>query len=111
DGEDNPIVHAFNRNFPERNDGSAQTLAFIAVPETTVAYALAGTLDVNPLVDALDGIRLDEPVGDELPAKGFTEGADGFLAPPVDTSTVDVVIRAGSDRLQRLEPFPAWDGQ
>src|SRR5207248_527346 len=28
-----------------------------------------------------------------------------------DFTGVEVVIRADSDRLQRLDPFPAWDGQ
>ncbi len=110
DGERNSIITSFNRNFPKRNDGNAQTLAFIGSPETTVAYALAGTLDFNPVTDAVDGIHLDEPTGDELPTKGFAESVSGFLAPPADGSSVEVVIRSDSARLQRLEPFPAWDG-
>src|SRR5205823_4289931 len=97
--------------FPKRNDGNAQTLAFIGSPEITVAYALAGTLDFNPLADPIDGVRLDEPTGEELPGAGFAEDTTGFLAPPEEPSTVDVVIRADSDRLQRLEPFPPWDGE
>jgi aconitate hydratase len=110
-GELNSIITSFNRNFPKRNDGNAETLAFIGSPETTVAYALAGTLEFNPLTDALDGIRLDEPVGEELPAEGFAEDLRGFVAPPEDRSAVEVVIRPDSERLQRLEPFPPWDGE
>jgi aconitate hydratase len=109
-GESNSIITSFNRNFPKRNDGNAETLAFIGSPETTVAYALAGTLEFNPLSDAVDGVRLDEPAGEELPPDGFAPGLSGFLAPPDDRGTVEVVIRADSERLQRLEPFPAWDG-
>jgi aconitate hydratase len=111
DGEVNSIITSFNRNFPRRNDGNAQTLAFIASPETTVAYALAGTLDFNPMTDPLDGAALAEPVGDELPAKGFARDISGFLAPPADGQSVEVVIRPDSARLQRLEPFPRWDGR
>jgi aconitate hydratase len=111
DGERNSIITSFNRNFPKRNDGNAQTLAFIGSPETTVAYALAGTLDFNPLADPIDGIRLDEPSGDELPTAGFAEDTAGFVPPLEDGSAVEVVIRPGSDRLQRLEPFPPWDGR
>ena len=111
EGERNSIITSFNRNFPKRNDGNAQTLAFIGSPETTVAYALAGTLDFNPVTDAVDGIHLDEPTGDELPEKGFADSVSGFLAPPADGSSVEVVIRADSNRLQRLEPFPPWDGE
>ena len=110
DGERNSIITSFNRNFPKRNDGNAQTLAFIGSPETTVAYALAGTLDFNPVTGAVDGIRLDEPTGDELPEMGFADSVSGFVAPPADGTAVEVVIRPDSNRLQVLDPFPAWDG-
>jgi len=111
DGEVNSIITSFNRNFPKRNDGNAQTLAFIASPETTVAYALAGTLDFNPVTDAIDGVHLGEPVGDELPTSGFAHSVSGYLAPgPAGGEQAEVVIRADSARLQRLEPFAAWDG-
>jgi aconitate hydratase len=89
----------------------ASTLAFVTSPETVMAYALAGTLDFNPLTDPVDGVVLEAPVGDELPDKGFEPGDEGFLAPPEDGSAVHVVVRPDSDRLQLLEPFPAWDGQ
>jgi len=109
DGEANSIITSFNRNFPKRNDGNAQTLAFIASPETTVAYALAGTLDFNPVTDAIDGVRLAEPEGEELPEHGFADSVSGYVAPATGTQP-DVIIRPDSSRLQRLEPFPAWDG-
>jgi aconitate hydratase len=106
----NTIVNSYNRNFPKRNDGSANTLSFVASPETVVAYALAGTLDFDPVTDDLDGQRLDPPVGEELPARGFDAGDSGFEAPPTDGSAVEVAVDPESDRLQLLEPFPAWDG-
>jgi aconitate hydratase len=114
-GDRNSIVTSFNRNFPKRNDGNAETLAFIGSPETVVAMALAGRLDFDPTRDTLVGadgeeVRLPEPVGIELPDGGFTQGEEGFVA-PADTADVDVVIEPTSDRLQRLEPFPAWDGE
>ena len=105
-GENNSIITSFNRNFPKRNDGNVETLAFIASPETTVAYALAGTLDFNPLTDEIAGTRLDEPEGRELPPGGYAAGDAGFIAPPADGSRVEVVIGTASSRLQRLEPFP-----
>ncbi|MGH9225923.1 MAG: aconitate hydratase [Acidimicrobiales bacterium] len=111
EGEVNSIITSFNRNFPRRNDGNAQTLAFIASPETTVAYALAGTLAFNPLTDQVDGLQLDEPAGEELPADGFAADVSGFLAPPADGPAVEVVIRPDSQRLQRLDPFPRWHGE
>ncbi|MDQ1438632.1 MAG: aconitate hydratase [Acidimicrobiaceae bacterium] len=111
EGVPNVIVTSYNRNFPKRNDGLASTLAFVTSPETVMAYALAGTLDFNPLTDSVDGVRLDPPVGEELPARGFESGEAGFIAPPPSGEGVDVVVRPDSDRLQLLEPFPAWDGR
>jgi aconitate hydratase len=115
EGETNSIVTSFNRNFPKRNDGNAETLAFIGSPETVIAMALKGRLDFDPSSDTLtaaDGseVSLPEPVGEELPDGGFTRGAEGFV-PPADTTDVEVVIDDDSERLQRLTPFPAWDGE
>ena len=115
-GQVNSILSSYNRNFPKRNDGNAATLSFIGSPETVVAYALAGTLDFNPLTDPVNGggegagVGLEAPSGEELPARGFEPGEGGFLAPPPDGSNVEVVVRPDSERLQLLEPFPPWDG-
>ncbi|MBV8162125.1 MAG: aconitate hydratase, partial [Acidimicrobiia bacterium] len=111
EGDVNVIVNSYNRNFPKRNDGLASTLAFVTSPETVMAYALAGTLDFNPLSDEIDGVRLHEPVGETLPQRGFEAGTEGFVAPPEDGSDVEVDVDPSSERLQLLEPFPAWDGQ
>jgi aconitate hydratase len=102
----NVIVTSYNRNFPKRNDGSANTLCFVTSPETVMAYALTGTLDGDPIAD----LGLDEPIGEELPSKGFESGEEGFLSPPPDGTGVDVAVDPASDRLQLLEPFDAWDG-
>ena len=75
-----------------------------------IAYALAGTLDFNPLTDSIDGVQLDPPVGEDLPALGFDPGESGFLAAPDDRSGIDIAVSPTSDRLQLLQPFPAWDG-
>ncbi|NBO68116.1 MAG: aconitate hydratase, partial [Actinobacteria bacterium] len=47
----NTIVSSFNRNFPKRNDGSANTLSFVTSPDTVIALALAGRLDFDPTTD------------------------------------------------------------
>ncbi|MEY2468485.1 MAG: aconitate hydratase, partial [Actinomycetota bacterium] len=107
----NVIVTSYNRNFPKRNDGSANTLCFVTSPETVMAFALHGNLDVDPRNDLIQGIKLDDPVGQELPSAGFEAGDDGFIAPPADGSSIDVVVDPLSDRLQLLEPFAAWDGK
>jgi aconitate hydratase len=112
----NTIVNSFNRNFPKRNDGSANTLSFVTSPDTVIALALAGRLDFDPTADTItndDGVavRLDPPVGQVLPERGYDPGQNTFTAPPADGSSVEVIVDPTSDRLQLLEPFPAWDGQ
>ncbi len=114
-GDVNTIVSSFNRNFPARNDGNPSTLSFIGSPETVTAMALTGRLDVDfvrePVI-ADDGtaVQLVAPVADELPAKGFDPGESGFVAPAADPSTVEIVVKPDSERLELLHPFAAWDG-
>jgi aconitate hydratase len=115
-GQPNTIVNSYNRNFPKRNDGSANTLSFVTSPDVVVALALAGSLDFDPVHDTLradDGseVRLEPPTGEQLPARGFDPGESGFLAPPADGSTVEVQVAPDSERLQLLQPFAPWDGQ
>ena len=114
-GEQNTIITSFNRNFPARNDGNAQTLSFIGSPELVVATAFSGQLGFDPRRDSIavngGAFRFEPPSGEELPPRGFTRGDEGYVAPPADGSQVDVSLAADSERLQRLEPFPAWDGQ
>jgi aconitate hydratase len=107
----NTIVNSYNRNFPKRNDGNANTKAFVTSPDMVIAYALAGTLDFNPLTDSIDGVKLEAPVGEDLPALGFDPGESGFLAAPDDRSGIAIAVSPTSDRLQLLQPFPAWDGK
>ena len=111
----NSIVNSFNRNFPKRNDGSANTLSFVTSPDTVIALALAGRLDFDPTTDTITNdegveVRLDPPVGEVLPANGYDPGEDTFVAPPADGSGISVAVSPTSDRLQLLEPFTPWDG-
>lgn len=111
----NSIVTSFNRNFAARNDGNPATHAFVASPELTTAMTLAGRITFNPLTDTLtnergESVRLDAPEGLELPDKGFSVDDPGYQAPATDGSSITVAIAPDSARLQRLEPFAAWDG-
>jgi aconitate hydratase len=106
----NTIVNSYNRNFPKRNDGNANTKSFVTSPDMVIAYALSGTLEFNPLTDEIDGVKLDPPVGEDLPSQGFDPGESGFLAPPEDGTDVEVVVDPASERLQLLAPFEPWDG-
>src|SRR5690606_13043923 len=111
----NTIITSFNRNFAKRNDGLASTHAFVASPEIVTALAIAGKLSFNPLKDKLinekgEEVMLKEPVGYELPPKGFSVEDAGYQAPAEDGSNVQVIVSPESDRLQLLHPFPAWEG-
>ena len=105
----NTIVTSFNRNFAKRADGNPNTHAFIVSPEMAMAFAFAGRLDFDPRTDAIDGIFLEEPRGDELPKGGFAPCENGYVAPK--PGSPDPVIRPDSKRLQRLRPFLPWDGK
>ena len=113
--EKNTIIHSFNRNFQARQDGNPNTYAFVASPEIVTALAIAGDLGFNPLTDTLvneagEAVKLDAPVGNELPTKGFDVEDAGFIAPAVDGSQVQVNVAPESGRLQLLAPFTAWEG-
>ncbi len=109
-GDRNTIVSSFNRNFPRRNDGNAETLSFIGSPETVVGDGAdrpaRRRLRARAHRRRRPQVRLEPPVADELPAKGFDPGESGFLPPADDASTVEVVVAPDSERLELLEPFP-----
>lgn len=114
--EKNSIVHSFNRNFAKRADGNPNTHAFVASPEMVAAVAISGRLDFNPITDTLtnangEQVKLSEPKGSELPAKGFAVEDNGYQAPAEDGSSVKVEVNPSSDRLQLLAPFNPWDGK
>ena len=110
----NSIVTSFNRNFAKRADGNPNTHAFVASPALTLAMTIAGDLCFNPLTDTLktaDGreVKLKEPEGTDFPPKGFDVKDNGYVAPT--GKDAEVVINPGSNRLQVLKPFAAWDGK
>lgn len=115
--EPNTIVTSYNRNFPRRNDGSPTTMNFIGSPEIVTALALGGRLSFNPLTDTLEGadgkpFRLEPPKpAPEVPEKNFDRGRALYIAPPEDGSAIELAIDPKSERLQRLEAWPAWDGK
>ena len=114
--EKNSIITSFNRNFAKRNDGNPNTYAFVASPEIVTALVLAGDLTFNPMTDLLkndqgDMVKLSEPVGIEMPERGFEVQDNGYQAPALDGSHIQVVVSSHSDRLQLLTPFKPWDGE
>src|SRR5881296_3802920 len=114
--ETNTIVSSFNRNFPGRNDGSAATLSFLTSPEIVTALVFAGSLEFDPVHGTIEGpdgkaFRFTPPESEELPAKGFARGEEGFEAPASDGDAVQVMVSPTSERIQLLQPFPRWDGK
>jgi aconitate hydratase A / 2-methylisocitrate dehydratase len=113
----NTIVTSYNRNFPRRNDGAPTTMNFIGSPEIVTALAVAGRLSFNPLTDSLTGadgkkFKLEPPkTAPEVPAKRFDHGRPAYVAPPEDGSAISLKVDPKSERLQLMEPWPAWDGR
>ncbi|MBI4374035.1 MAG: aconitate hydratase [Deltaproteobacteria bacterium] len=115
-GDPNSILTSYNRNFPRRNDGNPGTHTFIGSPEIVVAMSLVGTLSFDPLHDPLPTpgekkIRLRPPRRAEaLPKNGFIFSKAGYEPPAEEGHKIQVAIDPESDRLQKLTPFPAWNG-
>jgi aconitate hydratase len=113
----NTIVTSYNRNFPARNDGERTTMNFIASPEIVTALGLAGRLSFNPLTDTLVGadgkpFKLEPPkTAPEVPARNFDRGHASYVAPPADGRAITLSVSPQSERLQIMEPWPAWDGK
>mgnify|MGYP006290548903 CR=1 FL=1 len=113
--EKNSIMTSFNRNFAKRNDGNPNTHGFVASPEVVTAYAIAGSLAFNPIKDKLinekgEKILLEEPRGIEMPARGYAVDDNGYQEPAENGSSIDVIVKPDSERLQLLSPFSEWDG-
>ena len=114
EGESNSIVSSYNRNFPARNDGNAETLSFIGSPESVIGLALGGSLDFDFLTETLtndkgEKVKLTPPVADELPSEGFAQTLEGFIQPSNSNEEVEVIIDPNSTRLQILEPFQEFN--
>ncbi len=114
--EKNSIITSFNRNFAKRNDGNPNTHSFVASPELVTAMAISGDMTFNPLTDTLENekgeaVKLDEPMGIEMPPQGFAVEDNGYHAPAADGSEVEVKVAKDSERLELLEPFSGWDGE
>jgi aconitate hydratase len=113
---ENSIMTSFNRNFAKRTDGNPKTHGFVASPEIVTAFAIAGTLDFNPVTDFLvneagEKVMLDIPHGDDLPARGFAVEDAGLIPPSKEFRHLEVTVDPSSDRLQLLEPFQPWNGK
>ena len=113
----NTIVTSYNRNFPKRNDGSANTLAFVTSPETVVALALPA-----PSTSTRSPDTLTNEAGEQVrtararrrsscPSWASPRARTPSSHRPRTARAVEVKVSPTSDRLQLLEPFAAWDGE
>lgn len=115
-GEANSIITSYNRNFTGRNDANPATHAFVASPDIVTAMAFAGSLNFNPVTDSLIGadgkpFKFTDPVSKDLPPRGYDAGVDTYQPPPKNKDAVEVLVSPESQRLQKLSPFPAWNGE
>src|SRR5438128_2168979 len=115
-GRVDSIISSYNPKFQTRKDSMNETMSFLTSPEIVTAVAFAGDLTFDPMHGALktaDGkeLKFEPPRGEELPAKGFARGEEGFVPPAEDGDAIQVEIPPGSERLQLLQPFPRWDGK
>ncbi|KAL3478843.1 aconitase family-domain-containing protein [Aspergillus californicus] len=112
--EKNSVISSFNRNFVGRHDSNPATHSFVTSPELVTAFAYAGRLDFNPLTDSVDvpdsatKLHFHAPVSQELPTN-LEAGQNTFQEPSSSGTDLPVEIRSGSDRLQLLQPFDAWN--
>ena len=114
--EPNSILTSYNRNFERRNDGSSHTLACVASPEIVTALAFAGRLSFDPQRDAIpmpngSVFRFEPPSGEDLPETPFEIDPRGFVPACETPDTQEIRVARDSQRLQLLEPFPAWDAE
>ena len=89
-GERNTIVTSFNRNFPARNDGNADTLCVHRLTrdrhrDGADRAASTSTSCTTPSPGpTARAVQLAAPTADELPDAGFDPGESGFVAPAAD---------------------------
>ena len=117
-GERNTIVIVVQPQLPgpqRRQRGHA--LRSSARPRRSPRMALTGRLDVDfvrePIADARRQRSAARPRRRPTSCrrKGFDPGESGFVAPAADAVGASRSwSRPDSDRLELLEPFPAWDG-
>ena len=76
----NTIVNSYNRNFPKRNDGSANTLSFVTSPDTVIALALPFTPEATaPLTGISAGTT--RRIADELASANRTRQLNSIPRP------------------------------
>ena len=114
----NTIVTSYNRNFPRRNDGQPTTMNFIASPGAGHGLrgrrpAVVQSADRHADRRRRDGVHAGAAAAGARGAGGRLRRADASPMSRRRRTARDVALAIDphSERLQRLEPWPAWDGQ
>ncbi|KAL4811839.1 putative aconitase [Aspergillus spinulosporus] len=118
-GTKNSIITSYNRNFSGRLDSNPATNVFLASPEVVMAKVFSSDLAFDPTHDALttpsgEKFKFKPPTGDALPSRGYRDSDQAYVPPPTDDgdrSKLEVNISPQSQRLQKLSPFPPWNGE
>ena len=105
----NTIVNSYNRNFPKRNDGSANTLSFVTSPRHGHRLALAGRSTSTPSPTCCQRRRRGgpprrSPSAIDLPRRGLRPGRGHLHRTP--GRAVRAHRRRGRGR-PRVRPPPA----
>ena len=114
----NTIVNSYNRNFPKRNDGNANTLGVRHLARHGDRAGARRHARLRPAHRHAHqrrrrgGPPRRRPSARSCPTPGFDPGEDTLPSPrPPTARGVEVVVDPHSDRLQLLEPFEPWDGK
>ena len=115
-GRADSIISSFNRNFPGRNDGIAETCSFIASPEIVTALAFAGHPGLRSAARARLGrsaVPLPGAAGRGAARQGLRRRATRASCRPRTTGDGHrgraSIPPASACSL--LAPFAPWDGQ
>jgi hypothetical protein len=88
----------------------------ILLDRSAVALVRFRSLSFNPMTDTLTGsdgnpFKLEAPKpAPEVPAKNFARGKSYYVAPKESDRDFELKIAPDSERLQGLQPWPAWSG-
>ena len=116
--EPNTILTSYNRNFPRRNDGHAETMNFIASPEIVVALSLAGSLSFNPSGGQSHRGRRRPPtrwnpprLRRKCPPTASTRAPRPTWLRPRTAATLKLSSTRTASGSRCWSPFDPWDGE
>ena len=114
----NTIVTSYNRNFPRRNDGQRDDDELHCQPGAGHRACGSRAAVIQSADRHVDwrrrrGVPARSRRSRRLrcPRRISCAARSAYVAPPADGTGIALEIDPDSERLQRLEPWPAWDGR